>query len=85
MKPLTDDEKWLLDQKVAAGETIKLWLVWHDAEISALRAAPPKLLYVDDHPNPINNATLSKLGHDLFLNYWHAYAYRLQKQGEKCS
>jgi hypothetical protein len=87
MKPLTQDELWLLDQKVAAGETVKLWLVWDgiaqgpDGHITALRLTAPRLLYVEDDPKPMTNVTLESLTgyYSFFTNYWHAYAHNLKQ------
>ncbi len=85
MKPLTQDELWLLDQKVAEGETVKLWVVWpyelSGSSVLALRAEPGKLLYVDDDPVALVDFTLEKLPSNShsFTNYWHAYAYNLKQ------
>jgi hypothetical protein len=84
MKPLTQDELWLLDQKVAEGETVKVWLVWDgpDGHITALRLVTPRLMYMNDDPTPLTNATLESLSayYSFFTNYWHAYAHNLKQQ-----
>jgi hypothetical protein len=85
-QPLTKDELWLLDEKVAKGEIVKLWLVsdFSEAQIMKICAAPANLLYVDDDPSPLRNILLSGIHFPLFDNYWHAYAYKLKKNsGEK--
>jgi hypothetical protein len=83
MPPLTQDELWLLDQKVAEGETVKLWLVWDgpDGYITALRLVAPQLAYVNDNPKPMANVTLESLTgyYSFFTNYWHAYAHNLKQ------
>ncbi len=87
MKPLTDGELRVLDQMVAKGETIKLWLVWPDSitplrAITALRAEPGELLYVGSDTDPMVAFPISNIRYPVFTNYWHAYAFYLHR-GEK--